>query len=69
MEMSADLLDILAVIRTELLDPQWGQHGSDVTNPGKRETPRIIAEKIGRVLQSIVSSDIPVLQKSLALGR
>jgi hypothetical protein len=69
MKMSADLLDLLAVIRTELLDPQWGQHRSDVVKPTKGEAPRIIAEKIGRTLQSIVSGDIPVLQRSLALGR
>jgi hypothetical protein len=66
MKMSADLLDILAVIRTELLDPQWGQHRSDVINPGKNEPPRIIAEKIARVLQSTISGNPAVMQTSLA---
>jgi hypothetical protein len=64
--MCSDLLELLAVIRTELLDPQWGQLRSGVIKPGEGDTPRIIAEKIGRALQSIVSSDIPVLQKSRA---
>lgn len=63
--MSAELLNILAVIRTELLDPQWGQHCSDVINSCKDEAPRIIAEKIARELQSIVFGETTVLQNLL----
>jgi hypothetical protein len=66
MKINADLLDILAVIRTELLDPQWGQHRSDVINPGEDESPRIVAEKITRALQSTVSGNPALLQNSLA---
>ena len=67
MKMRADLLDLLAVIRTELLDPHWGQYRSDVINPGENESPRIVAEKIARALQSTVSGNPAVLQNSLAL--
>lgn len=56
-EMSADLLDILDVIRTELLDPGWGQQRSDVINPDRDMSPRIVAEKIARALQSTVSDN------------
>jgi hypothetical protein len=56
-EMSVDLSDILDVIRTELLDPGWGQQKSDVFNPDKDMSPRIVAEKIARALQSTVSID------------
>ena len=65
MKMRTDLLDMLAVIRTELLDPQWGQHRSDVINLGENESPRIIAEKIARVLQSTTSGNPAVLQTYL----
>lgn len=65
MKMSAELLNILALIKTELLDPQWGQHCSDVINSCEDETPRIIAEKIARELQSIVFGKTAVLQNSL----
>ena len=68
MNMSADLLDILAVIRTELLDPYWGMHRSNVINPGKEETPRLIAEKIVRALQSTVSRNPADMQGSLSSG-
>ena len=44
--MNSDLLDILVVVRTELLDPQWGQHRSDVINPVEDESLRIVAEKL-----------------------
>jgi hypothetical protein len=62
------LFDILTVIRTELLDPQWGQHVSDVINPGKEDEPRIVAEKIAQTLQSIVSSKTAALLRALASG-
>ena len=67
MKMRADLLDLLAVIRTELMDPHWGQYRSDVINPGENESPRIIAEKIARALQSTVSGNHAVMQNSMAL--
>jgi hypothetical protein len=65
-EIIADLLNILAVIKTELLDPYWGMHRSDVINPGENESPRIVAGKIARSLQSTVSSNPAVLQNLLA---
>jgi hypothetical protein len=67
MKMRTDLLDLLAVIRTELLDPQWGQYRSNVINPGENESPRIVVEKIARALQSTVSSNPAVMQNYLAV--
>jgi hypothetical protein len=66
MKMNADLLELLAVIRTELLDPQWGEHRSYVINPVEDESPRIVAEKITRALQSTVSGNTAFLQNSQA---
>jgi hypothetical protein len=57
----------IAVIKTELQDPQWGQYRSNVINPWKEETPRIVAEKIARALQSTVSGNPAVMQNSIAL--
>jgi|GEM_PF-2029186 hypothetical protein len=67
MQMNADLLNILAVIKTELLNPHWGQYRSNVINPYEDVSPRIVAEKIAQALQSTVSSNPAVLQNSLAL--
>jgi hypothetical protein len=67
MKMRTDLLDLLTVIRTELLDPQWGRYRSNVINPGENESPRIVVEKIARALQSTVSSNPAVMQNYLAV--
>ncbi len=67
-DLVTGLFDILAVIRTELLDPQWGQHVSDVINPDKEDEPRIVVEKIAQTLQSIISSKTAALLRALASG-
>jgi hypothetical protein len=67
-DLVTGLFEILTVIRTELLDPQWGQHVGDVINPDEDVSPRIVAEKIALALQSIVSSKTAVLLRALASG-
>jgi hypothetical protein len=67
-EMLAGLLDILASLRTELLDPGWSVYHRDVMNPGQDESPRIVAEHIARILQSTVSFNSAGLQGAMASG-
>jgi len=63
-ELMAGLFDIIAVLRNELLDPQWGQYHRDVINTGEDVSPRVVAEKIARTLQSAASGNPAVLQNS-----